>query len=37
MVEFSQQCIVVMNNTNVNGIDNNNTNVPEALGAADIS
>ena len=37
MVEFSQQYIVVMNNTNRIYMNNNTTNVPEALHAADIS
>jgi hypothetical protein len=40
MVEFRQKCNVVMNNTNINGMNNNNnntTNVPKVLRAADIS
>jgi len=37
MVEFIQQCTVVRNKTNRNDMNNNITNVPEVLCAADIS
>ena len=37
MVEFIQQCIVARNNTNRNDMNNNTTDVPEVLRAADIS